>query len=123
MIADYRWLWQVDGCKMFLHVMVRRYCIFDFQNLSIARSKNEKISKYKDKVTLGRIGHQGGRSSEMGAQAMGLYRGKYGPEILVGEETVKANIFANRFIVKSRKYPRDFWVEGWIYGPTSHWRH
>lgn len=33
------WLREVDGRKLFLPVMARCYCIFDFQRLSIARAE------------------------------------------------------------------------------------
>lgn len=61
---------------------------------------NKKISKYQYGVALGRINYQGGCLTEMGAQAMGLYPGKYGPELPIDEEPVGANIYANRFSIK-----------------------
>lgn len=50
----------------------------------------------------------------MGAQAVGLYPDKYGPGISIGEELVKANIFANRFSMMSGQYLEIFgWLDLW----------
>lgn len=59
----------------------------------------------------------------MGAQVVGKYPDKYGPEISVGKEPVEIVIFTNRFNVMSRQSPREFQAEGWIYGPPLHWWH
>lgn len=101
---------------------MRHHSIFDFHQKSIVRTMSERISAYQDGVAFGRIDCQGGRSAEMGAQAMGLYPRKYGAKMPVGEESVEANIFANCFSAMVRQYPsKNFRAESWIYGPPSHW--
>lgn len=116
------WLREVNVCKMFLPPMVRCYSIFDYQHESIVRTMSKKISAYQDRIAFGRVDCQGGHSTKMGMHGVRLYPGKYGTEIPVCEELVKANIFTNRFSAEGGKYPsKDFRAEGWIYEPPSHW--
>lgn len=49
------WLHEVNGCKMFLLVIARRYSTFDLQNLLIPSTLGKNISKYQDGVVFGRI--------------------------------------------------------------------
>lgn len=49
-------------------------------------------------MAFGRNDRQGGRSTEISAQSVGLYPDKYGVDMLVGEDLVEASIFTNRFI-------------------------
>lgn len=83
------WLWKVDGHKIFLPPIVRGYSTFDFQHKSIVRTMNKEISGYQDRVAFRRINRQGGRSTEMAAQVVGLYPSKYGMDMPAGEDASK----------------------------------
>lgn len=72
-----RWVWEADDCKMFLSVMARCYSVFDLQYLSIPRIMGEKIAKYRDGMSFGKIDQHGGCVIETDAQARGLYPDKY----------------------------------------------
>lgn len=109
-----RWLWEVDGRGLFLLSMVRCYSISDFQYVSIVGIMGEPIFAYWDRVAFRIIDRHGGRSTEMGGQAMGIYPSKYGVDMLTGKELVKATVFASA--MGGQYSSKDFRAEGWIYG-------
>lgn len=75
---------------------------------------SEETSAYQNGVAFGRIDRLGGRSTEMSAQTVGLYPGKYIVQIPTVKELVEANIFTNCFSAKGGQYSsKDFrWRAG-----------
>lgn len=84
--------------------------------LEIPRIMGKKIAKYQEGVAFRKIDRHGGRVVETNAQVIGLYPGKYTPDLPPGEDPVEANVFANPFNRMSGQYLHDFWAEVWIYG-------
>lgn len=119
-----RWLREVEGHRMFLPPMARCYSISDFQHESIIRTMNERLSGHQDGVTFRRIDCQGGCSTEIGAQAVGLLPGNYGIDMPADEVPVEASVFTNSFSRINGHFPgKEFRAEGWVYGPLLHWWH
>lgn len=54
-VEECRWVWAIDGRKMFLPVMARCYGVFRHHYVSIPRFIGKKIAKYQDIMAFGKI--------------------------------------------------------------------